>query len=266
MRVRFFDSETGLYHKSEVYAIVNTGIFERLLLLVPAKTGDYLKLFDSVKRSGEGSYEPMAERIFQFVPEDWAAYTSEKSHETLPEYRGLLGQDVLFYRYYGFPWLWKESSTLVRLLKGEKIPLPGSVFEGRLYSDVDQPGWNFIESQKDADSFLEKTCGLHDSTIHSILYESGNYVDEENVMHFPELRRVTMTIHSQWCPPVEMVFDGVTALNLRPPGENYLGDMFGCSLFVEDCTVFFSDCELEKPDNAYQGTWITAYSLRWRFL
>jgi len=126
--------------------------------------------------------------------------------------------------------------------------------------------WNTVQSQEDADSFLTRTCGLHDSTIHSILYESGNYVDETGSMHFPELRRVTVTLYSQCCPKVEMVFEGVTALNLRPPGEEYLGCLFDCTLRVKNGEVYFADCALEQADPSYQGTWITACDLKWRFL
>ncbi|NBI66906.1 hypothetical protein D1646_08760 [Pseudoflavonifractor sp. 60] len=126
--------------------------------------------------------------------------------------------------------------------------------------------WNTVQTQEDADRFLKKTCGLHDSTIHSILYESGNYVDEEGAMHFPELRRVTVTLHSQWCPAMELVFEGVTALNLRPPGENYLGDIFDCTLLAGNEEIFFADCELGTADRTHQGTWITARHLKWRFL
>ena len=125
--------------------------------------------------------------------------------------------------------------------------------------------WNTVQTQEDTNQFLKETYGLHDSTIHSILYESGNYVDEERAMHFPELRRITVTLHSQCCPVVELVFEGVTALNLRPPGENYLGDIFDCTLLAENDEIFFADCFLGAADRTYQGTWITARHLRWRF-
>lgn len=123
-----------------------------------------------------------------------------------------------------------------------------------------------VKDQEDAAYFLRVTCGLHDSTIHSILYESGNYVDGEGGMHFQELRRVTVVLHSQCCPCVEMVFEGVTALNLRPPGEEYLGEIFDCTLLTTEDSVYFADCALNQADTDYSGTWITAHSLKWRFL
>ena len=265
MLVRFYHQ--GSWHKSEVYAVLNTGIFERLLLRVRSESGDYFLLLDSMKKSENSSfYEPLAERILKDFPSRWLLQTSNNGHETLSEYRKLLRDETLFYRYYGFPWLWEEQNTLVRLLNGEKVPVRGSIFEGRLYSDLDQPGWTFVETQEDAERFLQETCGLHDSVIHSILYESGDCVDEEQVMHLPELRRVRVELHSQWCPRVELIFEGVTALNLRPPGENYLGDILDCTLLVQDCAVYWADSGLEKADFSYPGTWITAYSLKWRFL
>lgn len=62
-----------------------------------------------------------------------------------------------------------------------------------------------------------------------------------------------------------MIFEGVTALNLRPAGDSYTAEISEASLFVKDESIFFCDDYLEKIDRTYQGTWIIAYSLRWRF-
>lgn len=81
-----------------------------------------------------------------------------------------------------------------------------------------------------------------------------------------DLRRVTVKIQSQQCPDVEMIFEGVTALNLRPAFDNYFSDIFESSLFVKDASIFFCNECLDDIDTSYNGTWILAYSLKWRFI
>jgi hypothetical protein len=77
---------------------------------------------------------------------------------------------------------------------------------------------------------------------------------------------MTMCFDSQWCDTIEMVFEGVNALNLRPAGDNYTADISAASLIVKAASIFFRDDGIEEWDENYEGTWITAYSLRWRFV
>ena len=79
-----------------------------------------------------------------------------------------------------------------------------------------------------------------------------------------DVRRVTMEFDCQWSPGVELVFEGVTALNLRPAEDNYMSDLYGASLRVADAQVFFADTEGVEEFPPGTGTWISAYSLRWR--
>lgn len=37
-------------------------------------------------------------------------------------------------------------------------------------------------------------------------------------------------------------------------------------MILRDASVFFFDYELKQIDTDYEGTWIFAYSLKWRFL
>ena len=71
-----------------------------------------------------------------------------------------------------------------------------------------------------------------------------------------------MCLDSQWCNTIEMVFEGVIAFNIWPAGDNYMACISSASLFVKDASVFFCDDGIEKRDENYEDTWITAYSLR----
>ena len=77
---------------------------------------------------------------------------------------------------------------------------------------------------------MEQTSEFHDSVLKELNYVSGAYVNSNRSM-FPlgDLYKVTMTIDSQLCQSIEMVFEGVTALNLRLAGDNSAEDIYGAS-------------------------------------
>ena len=56
-----------------------------------------------------------------------------------------------------------------------------------------------------------------------------------------------------WCRPIEMVFEGVTALNLRPAKDNYSAGIFEASFFVKDAAVFFCDERIAKFIYSFVG-------------
>ena len=54
MKVRVLDKETGRYFKSEVYALVNTGWYERRLVRMPGENGGCMRVFDYLDREAQG--------------------------------------------------------------------------------------------------------------------------------------------------------------------------------------------------------------------
>lgn len=266
MRVRVYDKKTNTYFKSEVYAIINAGYYEKLLLLTPDTIGTCVMFYDYLDKT-DNELPVLINMILSNRPHEWITIKSNSVDEQLNKYKALLKADIKFFEYIGFSWLWEDTYTLTKLLQGERIPLKGSIFENNLYNEMVQTGWNYVETQSDADLLMEQTCNLHDSVIKEIYYISGAYVDSNKAMQpTDDLRRVTVKIQSQQCDDVEMIFEGVTALNLRPALDNYTADIFGASLIVKDASVFFCDECLEGIDTSYKGTWILAYSLKWRFV
>lgn len=53
MRVRVYDKQSGICFQSEVYAIINTGYYEKYLVSVPFGNGGYMKLFDYLDKSDQ---------------------------------------------------------------------------------------------------------------------------------------------------------------------------------------------------------------------
>lgn len=265
MRVRVYNKEKNEYFKSEVYAVVNSGYYERQLVLVPSQSGGYLKFFDYLDKTDK-LLPVLINTIFPQRPSEWIYKKTNTVQEKFVLYSDLLKADVLFFEYIGFSWLWNDTDTLTRLLHGESVLLCDSIFEGNVYSDISQPGWNFIESQEDADAFQTEVCGFHDSVIKELHYISGAYVRADKCM-FPsdDKRSILVQMQSQQCRNFEMEFQGVTALNLRPAADNYSGDIFDASLLVQNASILFCNRLMESVDSTDTDTWITAYSLKWRF-
>lgn len=266
MRVRVFDQRTKRYFKSEVYAIINTGYYEKQLVLVPDQSGGYFKFIDYLDKTDD-ALPVLINTIIPQRPDSWIFKKTNSVDEKLIPYQNRLSENIHFFEFIGFQWLWEDVDILTRLLKGESIPIQDTAFEGKLYSDIIQSEWRFIETQENANAFMEEVCGFHDSIIKEIHYISGAFVNiDKSMMPIEDKRSVLIQVQSQQCRNFEMAFQGVTALNLRPAADNYTGDIFDAAIIVQDESIFFSDSFMEHVNLIYEGTWITAYSLKWRYV
>ena len=129
-----------------------------------------------------------------------------------------------------------------------------------------QENWHYIESQEDVDFLLKQTYSFHDTVLKDLKYVSGSYVDDNKAMKCVDTeKRVTMCFDSQLCRSIELVFEGVVALNLRPHPDNCFSGIFCASVLLNNASMFFCDTKLDSADKSYEGTWIESHSLRWRF-
>lgn len=251
MRVRAFDQDNGTWFQSHVLACINSGWYRKYILIAPCGN---MKAFDGLER---GNCNALVQRVMTDIPTEWALlpYT----HDVNKQVTGFEDFPERLYCYHGYAWLLEDKHLLLRLLQGKAIPTDKS-FNDKL------PGWHYVYTQQDADDFLANTCDLHDTVLGSLSYTGAWQVKDGRLgEHGGEC--VTMLFEgSPWCKSVELAFDGVTALNLRPPPDGYDGIILDSSLFVQDAQVFFADDRIEKPDTNCNGTWITAHSLRWRFV
>ncbi|MDH6367607.1 MULTISPECIES: hypothetical protein [unclassified Breznakia] len=262
MFVRVYDKTREKYFKSEVYAIINTGWHKKQLVRVPSEDGDYLKLFDYINKEKD-STEVIINTVIPDVPEDWII---EYSTSTLDSYRNLLEPEIVFSEYNGPKWLYEDSDTLLKLLKGESIAVSNSIFENRILNSKLE-GWNYIEDQKDIDKLMNETMCFHDSIIKSLNYVSGGYVSSDKSMNPLDSKRIiTMLIDSQITDTIELVFEGVNTMSLRPSSDNKTGIIYEASILVKDCIVYFYDGLVLEVDPSYNYTWIASYGLRWRFV
>ena len=238
-------------------------------MVVPSDAVSYFKFFDYIDKSNPTEPKVLINSITAdgFSSNfDCVHYNTNDVDKKLKEYANFLSGDIRFFEYMGYSWIYQDKSLLTELLKGGMVSV--EKYENQLFaiSSYKLKGWNYVENQKDIDFMLEQTSGFHDSILKDLNYISGGYVDDENQMHCTDsIRQVTMRFDSQWCRSIEMVFEGVISMNLRPYADNESSYLYNASLFVQDETIFFFDSHIDSIDKLYEGTWIGAYGLRWRF-
>lgn len=266
MKIRLYDEKQKSYLTTQVYAIVNTGIFKQFLVLIPSPEEDIFRLVKVIEKDTEGTYSSLINTIIRDNPQRWIRVKTGNVNRNIDGYIVEESSGLKFYEYYGFSEFFENKKIMNDLLGGNEIKVKGSEFESMIYYDrIDD--WNYVETQNEASTFLDQVSGFHDSILKEMNYISGGYVNEDKSMHVSsDIRKVTMVFDSQMCQSFELVFEGVTAMNLRPGNEDYDACLCDGSIIIKDCTVFFCDTELNEIDLEYPGTWITSYSLRWRFI
>ncbi len=63
---------------------------------------------------------------------------------------------------------------------------------------------------------------------------------------------------------IDLVFEGLLGLNLRPADERYGSTIFEATLRMKDGVIFFADAVLAQDEFAEGHTCVKALSLRWR--
>ena len=269
MLVRVYDKQTDTYFKSEVYAVINPGFYEKRLVIVPDKNGDYFRFFDYLDKSNPKLPKALINIVLSNGFNSSYELLSRSSGDVDKKLEGfaqLLDKKTRFFDYMGYAWIYEDIAFLSSLLKGEMVSTKG--YESQIINPdaYKKTGWHYIESQRDINFFMKQTSSFHDTVLKDMIYVSGAYVDDKNAMHCTDSKRqITMCFDSQWCRPIEMVFEGVAALNLRPYPDNYSSNIYGASLFLRKAAVFFCDGQVDDVDKSYEGTWIESYNLRWRF-
>ena len=196
----------------------------------------------------------------------WIHKQTDEIDKKLCDYTKLLGDDIRFFEYKGYSWIYADKPLLTELLNGGAVSTISYEHQILNVNICQLEGWHYVNKLHDIEFILEQTRGFHDSVLKELTYLSGAYVDNKNNMHCTDsIRQVAMRFDSQWCRSVEMVFEGVVALNLRPYSDNESSYLYDASFFIQNETVFFFDSQINEIDNSYEGTWIASYGLRWRF-
>lgn len=264
MRVRVYDKRLNQYFKSEVYAIINRGWFSQYLVLVPCDNGDYLRLYDYIDKSRSGPVYPV--NINLITPDVFGEWIN-KAGAFLLKVKKILKEnksDAKFDSFYGYPWILENSRLLADLIVGNSIVYNDIGFK-KISSAIE--GWNYIETQEDANKLLSLFSGFHDSVLKGLNYISGSKIlDNGGMLISDDIRQVAVIFESEFSQSIEMAFEGVEALNLRPAKDNYTSNIYNAAIIVKDETIYFCDQYMEAEDLTYEGTWIKSFGLRWRFI
>lgn len=248
MFVRVFDKEQNRYYKSMVYATVGIGWFLQYIVLNP-----YTQSFELVDDLDK-QYKP-AKPLVEIIQPD---------HEEFVVYNGA---QMLKYKHYceangckfvevkqimGYPEILENNAFLAEILANHSVPFGAYHISKKSLCDTTE--WNYILTQADAEDFMKKFVGFHDSTLEKIEYYESNSSATANAIFD----------NSGWYGVVELCFEGVQTLKIVPAMGNYSRELFDASLIVENESIFWADSYMEKPNDSYDGSIIRALSLKWR--
>lgn len=266
MRVRVYNKDNNSYFVSEVYAIINTGYFEKYLVLEEIGVNRYFRMFDYLDKSNGGPHFPVNINVISSngLPEPWI----DKTESDLKYFMDKLDAKDKYnslYIFRGYAFIFEQKDLLITLFKGNKVSYEDMIGNKKqICTKLDC--WNYVESKEDIQKIMKTFGGFHYSVLRTLSYVSGHGKDEKGSFVLDNVRQVSMIFDSQWSNSIEIIFEGVLALNLRPAKDNYTSELFSATILLKDKTILFYDDDVSSEQEDYEGTWVNALGMRWRFL
>ena len=246
MFVRAYDKINGLYYKSIVYGTVNEGYGKKAILLNPRT--DLFELVDFLDKT-----EKFPKPLYEIIDHDESGWAVFENHR-IPR-KHLLGHDTEIALFFGYPDVLADTDFMGELLCRGAVPREKAKFQLRGHADAD--AWTYIESEADAEAFLEQFAYFHDATIERMVYEES-YTGTKLSVIFD---------NHCWFGVAELCFEGILAMNLRPPMSYYGRELAEGSLLLnEDGSVFWADSAMEVENLNTEGNFIRALNVKWRKL
>lgn len=263
MRVRVYDKCTNGYFISEVYAIINTGYYKKYLVVESIDNKRYFRLVEYLDKSK--SNLPVNINVISSIDlsESWV-YKEDSDLKDISDSLDVKDKNDSFYRYRGYDFILEQKNLLIVLLKGEQVAyelLRGN--EKEISTKLE--GWNYVESEEDIPTLMKTFNIFHDSLLRNLNYVSGSGKGEKGINVTDNIRQISMIFDSLWSNSIEIVFEGLLVLNLRPAQDNYCSDLFSATIILKDKTILFYDDEVNSEQENYEGTWVNALGMRWRF-
>lgn len=260
MRARVYDTNEKRYYISEVYGILNCGI--NLCLVDKIDDAETVALVEYMDFSSKPPYEIHVEKIdINTASQLKWVYIQKDEIECI---NALSGQPGKFHYFNGYELVWENKAALAKLIhKGyiDKRSLNLVNISSKL------KGWNYTESGADIDYLMEQFCGFQDSVLKELSYITGDYVSQDGGMHFCEAgnKQIKLVFESQWARGIEVVLLAPRHVQLVPPKENDLADLYDASIFIRDCMVCFYDSYMKAMPETYAGTYFCAMGMMWKF-
>lgn len=264
MRIRVYNKYTNKYFVSEVYGIINSGYYEKYLVLEIIDDRKYFQIYEYLDKSKKGPIYPVNINVISSneLPEPWIT----KKETDLKYYNDKLNakdRNNGFYSYRGYAFILEQKDSLIKLLKGNKVTYDELIGNRKdICTKLD--GWNYIECEKDIHNLMKIFNGFHDSVLRDLNYISGSGKCEKGMIVTDNIRQVTMKFDSDWSDSIEIVFEGVLVLNLIPARDNYTSDLFSATIMIKDETILFYNDEVDSEQTNYEGTWVKSLGMRWK--
>lgn len=260
MFVRVYDKYSNKHCKSMVYCMVNEGWNLRYIVLNPITSR--FELIDYLDKSCNPEV-PLVVKI----QNDQSEFKEYKNAFLLKFKKFCRDHHKPFdiTRLYGYPDTCENYEFLSELFENKSIPASRYPIQMRVLPDKDE--WNYILTQQDANNFMRLFVAFHDSILTKIIYtEKSGYTN------------ATVTFdNSGWYGIVELCFEGVQTIHIKPAKENCYNYIYDATMYVNDEIIYWTDefMELEnmvcnensikKLENiSYEGNFIKALNLKWR--
>lgn len=248
MFVRVFDKNRNSYFKSIVYSTVGIGWFLQYIVLNP--NTNTFELVDYLDKS----FSP-AKPLVEIIQSDHSNFNIYEGSAML-KYKHFCRVNGIKYtnvkRMAGYADVCENHAFLAEIFTKKSVPI--DAYEVSIRGLKDATEWNYILTQSDADDFMKKFAGFHDSTLEKINYVESN----------ASASAIATFDNSGWFGIVELCFEGIQMMKTLPAMENYSREIFEASLIVENESVFWADTYMEKADLSYNGSIIKALNLKWR--
>ena len=237
-----------------LYAIVNTGWFQKDIVLNPET--QCFELVDYLDKTHIP--ETVIVESIQKIPAVYKKY-EKASLLKFKKYCRERQKSFCVDQLYGYPDLCENYAFLADIFENGSVPL------GRYPICIPEPEdrdiWTYIETQQDADAFMELFAGFHDAYLTDIVYsESQSYTSA-----------VATFDNSGWYGIVELCFEGVQTLHIKPAGENFDVFIHGATLTIKDEIIYWADDIIDSStqfleENALANgcSCIAALNLKWR--
>lgn len=247
MFARVYDKPNRRYYKSIVYGTIGDGWFLQYIVLNPFK--NCFELIEYLDKSIEPAQALI--EIIQIENDDFKIY-EKASLLKITHYCKKNGKSIDIDKLWGYSDVCENLDFIADIIENKSVLAEKYSIQLRQLSDKDE--WNYIQTQEDANKFMVLFVDFHDSTLEKLVY------DEEH-----GYTRVTAIFdNSGWYGIVELCFEGLLELNIRPAKENYDRNIYEGTMLVENETVFWADGYMETENLAYDGSYIKAMNLKWR--
>lgn len=248
MYLRVFDKKNQRYYKSVAYCKVAEDNQYQFIVLDPYD--NCFTLVDCYDRSGK-VYTPLVEHI-QLDTDDWTEYKYAQllKYKQYCKTHGKEEPEVEFL--WGYRDVCENYAFLWDILAKKKVP--ASAYDVKIRTLADAEDWKYVLTQEDAEELMHLFAGFHDATLEKLVYEEARYTS----------RAVATFENNCWYGVIEVCFEKIVAINIRPAAENYSPEIYDATLLVKDQAVFWADSYMEEEDLSYDGTYIKALSMKYR--